>query len=119
MIYRNNKASLERKQQKLEAGLVSKYFPEVARIVVGIIYKQKGLAKPILRTLNFYPGSCAYFEVSCLSDDCVDGGFDLTQLLTSMVRNRSEEAKGELGCNDSGPRANHSHIAYEVDIQYA
>ena len=117
MWNRNNQASIERKQRRLEAGLVSKHFPDVAGIVVNMEYSQRG-AKPLRRTLNFYPTSYAFFRVDCLSDDCVDGGFDLTQIINSMIRNNRDMVKGELGCDDSGPRADHSNIAYEVAIQY-
>jgi hypothetical protein len=82
------------------------------------MYKEKGIASPIHRIVNFSPGSYAFFRVDCLSNDCVDGGFDLTQIINSMIRNHSKEIKGELGCDDSGPRADHSAIVYEVAIQY-
>ena len=118
MWNRNNRATLERNQHRLDAGILSRHYPEVASIVVSMMYKQKGLAQPILRTLNLYPESSAFFKVDCLSDDCVDGGFDLSQVINSMIRNHSKEVKGELGCDDSGPRADHSSIAYAVAIQY-
>ena len=38
--------------------------------------------------------------------------------ITSMIRNRSEMSKGELKCDDSGPRPDHSKIVYEIAIQY-
>jgi hypothetical protein len=53
-----------------------------------------------------------------LSKDCVDGGFDMTRIITSMISNHSETSKGELGCDDSSSRSDHSNIAYEVVIQY-
>ncbi len=117
MINRNNQARIERKQQRLDSGVVSKHFPEVAGIVISMMYTQKG-ARSLQRTLNFAPDSYAFFKVSCLSDDCVDGGFDMTQVITSMIRNRSEASKGDLGCDDNGPRPDHSNIVYEVAIQY-
>lgn len=108
---------IERKQERVDAGFLSKYFPEVASIVISMMYKQKG-ARPLQRTLNFSPDSYAFFKVTCLSDDCVDGGFDMTQIITTMIRNHSETSKGELGCSDNGPRPDHSNIVYEVAIQY-
>jgi len=118
MFSRNNQARIERKQERLDAGFVSKHFPEVASIVINMIYKQNG-ARSLRRALNFSPDSYAFFKVSCLSDDCVDGGFDMTRIITSMIRNHSEISKGELGCDDTGPRPDHSNIVYEVAIQYA
>ncbi|MEW6601276.1 MAG: hypothetical protein AB1499_09915 [Nitrospirota bacterium] len=119
MVSRNNRARVERNQNMLEAGLVSAHFPGVASIVISMMYKQTGLAKPIHRVMNFAPGSHAFFKVDCLSSDCVGGGFDMDQIINTMVRNRRETSKGDLACVDSGPRPDHSNIAYEVAIQYA
>ena len=118
MWSRNNKASIERNQRRVDSGILSAHYPEVARIVISMMYRQKGMAAPIRRVLNYDPGSYAFFKVDCLSDDCVDGGFDMYRIITSMIRNRSESSRGELGCDDSGPRPDHSNIVYEVAIQY-
>jgi hypothetical protein len=118
MFSRNNQSRMERNQQRLDAGFVSTHFPGVASIVISMMYKQKGIANSIQRITNFYPDSYAFFRVECLSNDCVDGGFDLTQIINSMIRNHSKEVKGELDCDDSGARTNHSAIIYEVAIQY-
>ena len=115
---RNNQASIERNQRRLDAGIMSRHYPDVASIVISMMYKQQGIANPIQRVINFFPGSYALFRLDCLSRDCVDGGFDLTQIINSMIRNRREVVKGELGCDDNGPRADHSNIVYKVAIQY-
>lgn len=115
---RNNHARIERNRRRIEAGTMAKNYPEVASIVISMKYNQKGFADPLLRILNFYPGSYAFFKVDCLSDDCVDGGFDMSWIITSMIKNHSKFSKGELGCNDNGPRPDHSNIVYEVAIQY-
>ena len=119
MNSRKNAARTERLQKKLDAGFVSAHFPEVASIGISMIYNQRGIAKALPRTVNFFPGSSALFRVNCLSKECVDGGFDLTQVITAMIANHSESAKGDLNCEGNGPSAGHSTIAYEVAIQYA
>jgi hypothetical protein len=116
---RKNAARTERLQQKLDAGVVATHFPEVANIAVHMTYNQRGIAKSLPRTVNFFPSSCALFRVDCLNRDCVDGGFDLTQVITAMIGNRREAAKGDLSCEGDGPSAGHSGIVYEVSIQYA
>jgi hypothetical protein len=118
MWSRNNQARLERNQERIDSGFMSKHFPEVASIVISMMYKQKGIANPIHRIMNFSPDSYAFFKVTCLSNDCVDGGFDMARIITSMISNHSEKSKGELGCDDSGPHPDHSNIVYEVAIQY-
>jgi len=117
MLNRNNKARQDRKQDRLDSGFMSRHFPNVASIIISMIYTQRG-ARSILRTLNFYPGSYAFFRVDCLSDNCMEGGFDLSQIITSMIRNHSETAKGELNCGSDNLAADHSNIVYEVAIQY-
>jgi len=119
MNSRKNAARTERLQQRVDAGFVSTHFPEVASIVISMMYNQKGIKKSLLRTVNFFPDSYALFRIDCLNKDCVDGGFDLTQVITAMIRNHREATKGELSCEGNGPSADHSAIIYEVAIQYS
>jgi hypothetical protein len=121
MIKNKYAAMMERKQeiiqQKCEAGSVATRFPEVANIVMNMTYSQHG-ARSITRTIPFTPSSYAFFIVNCLRKDCVDGGFDLTQVITTMIRNRGVEVKGSLSCTGTDSSTNHSNIVYEVAIQY-
>ena len=119
MNTRKNAARIERRQRKLDAGFLDAQFPEVKGIVVSMIYNQRGIQKSLPRVVNFFPGSYALFRIDCLKKECVDGGFDLTQVITGMIRNRREAAKGDLSCEGDGPSADHSTITYEVAIQYA
>lgn len=114
MNNKKNTARREMMQQRTDAGFVSAHFPEVTSIVINMMYNQKGI-KALARTLNFSPSSSAFFKVACLNRDCIDGGFDLNQVITSMVRNRRETAKGDLNCESS----DHSAIVYDVAIEYA
>ena len=107
----------ERMQQRREAGSVATHFPEVANIIMNMTYNQKG-ARAILRTFNFTPSSYAFFIVNCLRKDCADGGFDLTQVITTMIRNHRAGVKGVLVCKGTDPSTNHSDIVYEVSVQY-
>jgi hypothetical protein len=118
MNNRKNAVRTEKLQQRLDAGFVNAHFPEVASIVISMMYNQKGIAKSLPRTVHFFPDSSAFFRINCLNKDCVDGGFDLTQVLTAMIGNRRKSAKGELSCEGNGASADHSAIAYEVLIHY-
>lgn len=113
-----NSARIERQQRKVEAGFMSARFPEVASIVVNMVYDQSGIYKSLPRVVNFFPGSYALFRIDCLNKECVDGGFDLTQIITGMIRNHKGAAKGRLSCECDSLSADHSTIAYEVAIQY-
>jgi len=118
MNNRKNAGRAEKIQQRLDAGFVAAHFPEVASIVISMMYNQKGIGKSVPRTVHFFPDSSAFFRINCLSKDCVDGGFDFTQVLTSMIGNRRENAKGQLSCEGDGAPTDHSAIAYDVLIHY-
>jgi hypothetical protein len=115
---RKNTARIARQQRKIDAGYVDAQFPEVSGIVISMIYNQKGIQKSLPRVVNFFPGSYALFRIDCLNKECIDGGFDLTQVITGMIRNRRKATKGDLSCEGDSPSADHSTIAYEVSIQY-
>jgi len=109
------------KQRKLEAGLVSERFPAVADIVVRMTYYHRG-ANPVLmvRTVNFWPSLHAYFNMDCMIKDCVDGGFDLTSVITNMVKDHKKSGKGKLVCNGRCDTlaSDHASIAYKIRVQY-
>lgn len=107
----------EMMQQRLEAGSVATRFPEVVSIIMNMTYNQKGTIS-ILRTFHFNPSSYAFFKVNCLRKDCVNGGFDLTKVITAMIKNRRMNAKGTLSCKDKTSTTSHSDIVYEIAIQY-
>ena len=115
---RKNARRLARLQRKLDAGFMAAQFPEVASIVINMTYNQRGIQKSLPRVVNFFPGSYALFRIDCLNKECVGGGFDLTQVITGMIRSRRESAKGNLSCEGDGLSADHSTIIYEVSIQY-
>jgi len=112
-------AKAERKQQRDEAGLVSSRFPNVATIVISMTYRQIGVLEPMLRTINFFPGSYAVFMVNCLNEGCVGGGFDFREVIADKVNNLKKAAKGELCCAVCGPAAHFSDVVYDISIRYA
>ena len=111
------------KQQRITSGLVSERFPAVSGIVFQMTYYHKA-ANPVLmvRTVNVIPTSYAYFKMDCMIKDCMDGGFDLTSVITDMVKHHKKLAKGKLVCNGNGKdhafASDHASITYEIKIKY-
>jgi hypothetical protein len=110
-----------KKQVNIAAGLVSDRFPAVSGIVIHMTYYRKA-AIPLLmvRTLNIYPTSYAYFKMDCMIKSCDGGGFDLTAIVANMVKTRTKVKKGALVCHgnvDAIP-SEHASITYETVIQY-
>ena len=108
---------VERRRRKIDAGFVASLFPEVESISINMVYSLKEILQSLPRTVNFFPTSSALFRVDCLSKECIEGGFDFTRIINSMIGNHKIASSGELGC-EGGPAVDHSAIVYEVAIQY-
>jgi hypothetical protein len=110
-----------RKRQQVAAGLVSDRFPQVNGIVIRMTYFRKGV-NPVLmlRTVNVFPTGYAYFDMDCMISGCTDGGFDLTPIITEMVKKHQKLRKGTLACRGKSAdlAADHANIAYEVAIKF-
>jgi hypothetical protein len=123
MAHRQNyvESMEQNKQRRLAAGLVSECFPKVLDINVRMTYYHKG-ANPVLmiRIVNFWPSRHAYFNMDCMTKGCVDGGFDLTSVISSMVKQHKNFGKGKLSCNGKSATSSYDHtsVAYEINIKY-
>lgn len=118
MCNARNEAREEQKRQIVAAGLMSDRFPGVASIVVTMNYTRGGYPA-VLRTLNFLPGSNAFFRISCLGEGCDDGALDMTYLMHRMIRSREKSAKGELVCENNDAAVVHPSVDYKVAITYS
>lgn len=109
------------KQNKLATGLLSERFPQVSSVVIQMTYYQKGI-NPILmlRTVNIFPNNSAYFNMECAVKDCIGGGFDLTSVITGMIKGRKKSGKGKFVCHGKieDQLIDHASIDYGVTIQY-
>jgi len=111
-----------KKNKMLAAGLVSERYPGVSSIVFRMTYYQK-TSDPVLmtRTVNFIPTDYACFHMDCMREECCNGGFELTPVVTGLIKNLKKTVKGKIVCNgksESLPNG-HASIAYEVSIQYS
>lgn len=111
-------AKAEKKQQRIDAGPVSGLFPKVAKISISMEYSQTGVLEPLSRTVNFFPGSDAIFRINCLCSECLESGFDFTEIISSMVKTRKIKSKGKINC-EKCPAPECLNVAYAVTIQYA
>lgn len=111
----------QKKQITITAGLVSERFPAVSGIVIHMTYYRKA-AIPLLmvRTLNIFPTSYAYFKMDCMIKGCDGGGFDLTAVVANMVKTHKKVKKGALACNGNIDTlaSEHASIEYETVITY-
>ena len=116
------KEKLETKKNAIIAsGRVCERLPDVSSIVFRMTYYQR-TAGPVLmtRTVNFVPTDYACFHMDCTREECRNGGFDLTPVVTSLVKSRKKSVKGNISCRGKSDslRFGHASIAYEVSVEY-
>lgn len=114
---RMRKAKEEHLREMRETALISACFPDVTGIVVTMRYSNR-YAPEMRRTLNFRPDSHAFFKISCLGEDCVDGGLDMTAIVTSMVGNHETLGQGALFCCNNDSESVHADMSYRISITY-
>jgi hypothetical protein len=110
-----------KKQNNIAAGLVSERFPAVSGMVIHMTYYRKAhIPLLMVRTLHVFPTSYAYFKMDCMIKGCKEGGFDLTPVLTGMVKTHKKEGKGSIICHGKADAVDpeHARIEYAAVIKY-
>ncbi|HXX58374.1 MAG TPA: hypothetical protein VEI96_10275 [Thermodesulfovibrionales bacterium] len=109
------------KKNRLAAGLISERFPGVSGIMIHLTYYQK-ITNPILmvRTVHLLPADCAYFNMECMIKGCDNGGFDLSSIISGLIKKRKKSGKGTLTCRGKVDTVStdHASVSYEISIQY-
>lgn len=112
---------MQHKQNRSDAGLMSELFPNVSDMVVRMEYYGQGATPLIMtRTVNFSQSEHAYFHMGCMTNGCQNGGFDLTKIITGMIKARRQSEKGKLSCQGKGKDIDPGHISinYEISIKF-
>ena len=125
MYHHNNiQKRLELNQKKADAGLVSERFPRVSGMEIRMTYYQRPTHTDsdillMVRTVNVFPGSFAYFHMPCTMKEC-DGGFDLSSAISGMVKGGKKKSRGKLNCKGKGKDvpAVHASVDYEITVRY-
>ncbi|MDH4028989.1 MAG: hypothetical protein OEU95_09190 [Nitrospirota bacterium] len=123
MANRQNYAVIKelKRQKAAAAGLVSERFPSVSDIMINMTYFQKS-GRPVLmvRTVNIVPASYALFNMDCMIRGCDGGGFDLSSVVSDMVKAHKKVKKGAIACqgNIDKQSSEHASIEYEAVITY-
>lgn len=125
MYHHNNiQKRLELNQKKADAGLVSERFPKVSGMEIRMTYYQRPTHSDsdillMVRTVNVFPGSFAYFHMPCTLKEC-DGGFDLSPAISEMVKGGKKKSRGKLDCKGKGKDvpAVHASVDYEITVRY-
>jgi hypothetical protein len=102
------------KEGQLVTSTISDIFPKVLDITILIMHDQ------ITRTIHFWPSRDAYFNIACMQKNCVNGGFDLTSVITKMIKKQIKSHSGTQICKGKidAKASEHARITYQITIHY-
>src|SRR5437867_13144055 len=118
IVVYQSKQSVEaeaRRQQELEAGLISERFPQVKKIRLEVRFHDASGAQVQRRIRDLPPDAYAIFEMKCPLDAAP---LDLKNIATRMIHDREKKKSGEVKC--AGSQTDTHHIAtYQIEIEYS
>ena len=87
-------------QRIMESGSLAARFPELKSLSAELSYYTPsglGRSSQIKYDVNLEHAK-AVFRFDCLNNECIGGGFDLSELLAGAVAKRSKNLTGEMRC---------------------
>lgn len=114
------KEKLEKEKAALVAtGHVSERYSGISNIEFRMTYYHRCL-NPVLmkRTLTFSPDNYAGFHMKCMTDGCINGGYDLAPVVAALVHSGKKSVKGRIPCQGKNASPGHASLSYEVNIEY-
>jgi hypothetical protein len=117
-----------KQQERIAAGFIKDRFPEVVSIKIKkdfIDYDTNEHLNENSQEWDIPLTTYALFEIKCPMYECVDGGFDLTDIITKTIKNKLTHKKGSLTCQgwqDQERVGKHqclTKLLYEIRIEYS
>lgn len=86
-------------QEFIRAGYIKDRYPRVKILILELNYKDtNGLAQPFHKSYSLTPENSAFFKYNCPYRECIEGGHDLTQPISDMLKNNKVECSGKISC---------------------
>jgi hypothetical protein len=103
-----------RRQQEIEAGLVSVRFPTVKKIRMEVEFHDATGARVQRRCRDLPPNTFALFDMKCPLDSTP---IDFKNIVTHMIKDRETKKRGEIKCPGSTTESHHA-ATYNIHIEY-
>jgi hypothetical protein len=105
-LKKSKKAAYEVEQHKLRrliraesAPAFRDRFPRVVSLVIEMSFKESEWgATSALKRRSYDSTSKAFFEEECLYHDCIDGGFDLSEPVSDLIKSGNQSSSSFLIC---------------------
>jgi len=86
-------------QEFIRAGYIKDWYPQVKTLTFELNYRDPdGLAQPSSETYTRGPEHSAFLKIQCPYRECINGGYDLTELISDMLNNNKLECHGKVSC---------------------
>lgn len=116
-----------KQQERISAGYIKDRFPKVASIKIERNFVDFDTDEHFSKDPEWNVPLTAYalFEIECPMYECVDGGFNLTDIITKMIKNKLTHKKGSFTCQgwqDQERVGKHkcmTKLLYEINIEYS
>ncbi len=88
-----------RNQECLRSPLLKEKYPQVADIIVEMIFKNPDSGgNPKLEPMEYSQESKAFFKIECPYRECVSGGFNFSFDIDKLVTSRLDKLDGTITC---------------------
>jgi hypothetical protein len=116
-----------KKENRIAAGYVKDRFPNVKTIKIKKVFvdfddNREFTKEPVV--WNIPLDRHAIFDIECPMWECVDGGFDLTDVINNMVKDHKTTEEGVQRCEGwqdperVGQHHCYTKLEYKIDIEY-
>lgn len=78
---------------------VSQEFPDIKSIDIRIKFTNPDDGSEFIKNITYQPNSKAYFQYPCPYGECVNGGYDLKNVIERAVKYPDKQAREKLTCN--------------------
>jgi hypothetical protein len=78
---------------------ISELYPDIGRILLLAAFEEADSeSEPNYQQIIFTPQTRAIFRLDCSREECLGGGFDFSEVVAEMVKNRESRVHGNLEC---------------------
>lgn len=117
------KAWVKEQKRQTDTQLLNSY-TNVRSVQIDMTFVTDSGVREVDRKTSVYsvPSKYAAFDVHCFRDQCIDGGFDLSDIVFSMLQSREVKKRGRLTCQGRiGPVGSFTclyELHYEITVEH-
>lgn len=113
-------------QEYNSSPVIAEKYPNVATLIIEMVLHDDSGIRVINEETRDYPVSQSktIIRLKCPNYECVQGGFDLTRVVASVIENKEQEREGRLVCQGwqdqerIGKYHCYTDLVYKIAVRY-